>query len=143
MTPDALIEQPASATEIGEIWKRYEVALHDARVPAQSVDGRYVDAYSAGFLLAKIVVRASGYRVKGGENHRDTFWAIPWLLGSGVQEIADALEAARRVRNRDLYDGVGHVDAQDVDALLARVTALETVVLGWLDENHPEFSPVA
>jgi len=143
MTPDALVEQPTSAAEIREIRERYEVALHDAKVMEQSVDGRFVDAYTGGFLLAKLVVRASGYRVKGTENHRDMFSAIPWLLGSGVQGTADALEAARRVRNRDLYDGVGFVDAEDVDALLARVAALEEVVLGWLEAKYSELNPLA
>jgi hypothetical protein len=138
MTPDVLVEQPTSVTEIRDIWARYRTAFGDASVSQQSVDGRYVDAYSAGFLLAKTVVRASGYRVRGGENHRDTIAVVPWLLGSGIQETVDILEAARRKRNQDLYDGVGFVDEEDVRALLECVDAFEQRVLEWLGERHPD-----
>lgn len=96
MTPDSLVEQATSTEEITDLFKRYDVAIADASLIAQSADGRYVDAYTAGFLLAKIAIRASGYRVKSGDNHRDTLSALPWLLGSEVQSSVDALDAARR-----------------------------------------------
>jgi hypothetical protein len=66
MTPDALELRATSAAEIAALFGRYDVAMADARVAGQSADGRYVDAYTAGFLLAKIIVRSSGYRVRGG-----------------------------------------------------------------------------
>lgn len=44
MTPDALERMESSPEEIGELLGRYATALGDARVRAQSVDGRYVDA---------------------------------------------------------------------------------------------------
>jgi len=71
MTLDALIAQTTSRQEIADLLERYSVALGDASLLAQSVDGRYVDAYSAAFLLSKIAIRAARYRVKGGDNHRD------------------------------------------------------------------------
>lgn len=140
MTPDALEELPTSAQEISELLSRYRVAMADAQLPQQSDDGRYVDAYTAGFLLAKIVVRASGYRVKSGENHRDTFSALPWLMGSPAQGFADAMDAARKRRNADLYDAAGLVDQADVQALLNRITRFEMVLGAWLDEKHPELT---
>ena len=72
MTPDGLESLESDPEEIRALVERYRCALADANVDEQSVDGRYVDAYTAGFLLAKIVIRASGFRVKGGENHRST-----------------------------------------------------------------------
>ena len=138
MTPDALESLPTSRAEIVELFERYKVALADAQVPQQSPDGRYIDAYTAGFLLAKIAVRASGYRVKGGENHRDTFGVLPWLVGSDAQGFADAMEAARKRRNRDLYDAAGVADEGDVSALLVRVKAFEILVRRWLEKRHPE-----
>ena len=70
MTPDSLVEQATSTEEIDDLFRRYVVAIADASLVEQSADGRYVDAYTAGFLLAKIAIRASGYRVKSGDNHR-------------------------------------------------------------------------
>jgi hypothetical protein len=139
MTPDELLSpQPTSPQELAELFARFDVAMRDASLVGQSVDGRYVDAYTAGFLLAKIVVRASGYRIRSGENHRDTFGVIPWLMGSGARSVVDALDSARKKRNADLYDGAGLVDEPDVAALLRRVGELEQLVHAWLEEQHPE-----
>ena len=108
MTPDSLVKQRTSTGEIADLFKGYAVAIADASLKAQSADGRYVDAYTAGFLLAKIAIRV------------------------------DALDAARRTRNADMYDGAGLVDESDVDALMARVAVFEKLVQSWLAEQHPE-----
>lgn len=138
MTPDSLVEQATSPEEIADLLIRYAIAIADASLVEQSADGRFVDAYAAGFLLAKIAIRAAGYRVKSGNNHRDTLSALPWLLGSEVQSSIDALDAARRTRNADMYDGAGLVDEADVAALIARVAVFEQLVRAWLLERYPE-----
>ena len=138
MGSEALEPLGTSRQEVGELLRRYRTALRDAGILEQSVDGRYVDAYTAGFLLAKVVVRGSGYRVKGGENHRDTLRAVPWLMGTEVQAYVDALDAARKRRNTAMYDAAGLVEEVDVAALLRRVELFETRVLGWLATEHPE-----
>jgi hypothetical protein len=141
MTPsESLVPQSTSSREIAELFGRFDVAERDARLEQRSPDGRYVDAYTAGFLLAKIVVRASGFRVRSGDNHRDTFSAVPWLMGTAEQATVDALDGARRKRNADLYDGAGFVDDEDVAALLRRVTSFEAAVRQWLGEQHPELT---
>lgn len=138
MTPDALERLETSAREIAELLSRFDVAYRDAHVQGQSADGRYVDAYTAGFLLAKAVIRASGYRVKGAENHRDTLLAVVRLLGSEAQTAVDSLDAARKRRNATMYDAAGLVDDEDVSALLGRVGRFETLVREWLGREHPE-----
>lgn len=138
MVPDALEPLAASAAEIGELLERFGVAVNDARVADQSADGRYVDAYTAGFLLAKIVVRACGMRVKGGENHLDTLRAVPWLMGTEAQPFIDALDAARKRRNATMYDAAGLVTEGDVAGLLQRVRGFEVLVRAWLAGEHPE-----
>jgi hypothetical protein len=140
MTPDGLEPLETTPGEIRELLRRYQEARADARVMGQSVDGRYIDAYTAGFLLAKVVVRASGMRVKGGENHHDTLRAVPWLLGSESQVFVDALEAARKRRNATVYDAAGLVDEADVSDLLGRVTGFETLVMAWLAEHHADLA---
>lgn len=141
MTPDAIVPSPTTPAEIAALFGRFEIAISDASASGQSADGRYLDAYTAGFLLAKIVVRASGYRVKGSENHHATFAALEVLMGSASRESADALNAARKYRNQDMYDATGLVDAADVAALLARVATFEGEVRAWLDKHHPELVP--
>lgn len=138
MTPETLEPLETSAQEIADLLSRFDVALADASLAQQSVDGRYVDAYTAGFLLAKIVVRASGYRVGGGENHRDTLLAVPWLMGTESQSAVDALDAARKRRNATLYDAAGLVEDDDVTALVNRVKTFQALVRAWLSATHPE-----
>ncbi len=138
MTPEALEPHETSPEEIADLLKRYDVALADARVMGQSAEGRYVHAYTAGFLLAKTVVRAEGVRVKGGESHRDTLRAVPFFMGSAVQASIDALDAARKKRNSTLYDAAGLVDEHDVAALLSRVEGFESAVRDWLETEHSE-----
>lgn len=138
MGSESLEPLGTSRQEIGELLRRYRVALQDAGIREQSVDGRYVDTYTAGFLLAKVVIRGSGYRVKGGENHRDTLRAVPWLMGTEAQACADALDAARKRRNIAMYDAAGLVDEADVAALLRRVELFEVLVRDWLAKEHPE-----
>ncbi len=140
MTPDGLEPMETSPQEVAELLKRYRIAVADATVDGQSADGRYVDAYTAGFLLAKIVVRASGHRVKGGESHRDTLLAVPWLMGSGAQASVDALDAARKRRNATMYDAADLVDDEDVSAPLGRVAVFEGLVRDWLRLSHPELT---
>ncbi|MDP2182982.1 MAG: hypothetical protein Q8K99_10500 [Actinomycetota bacterium] len=138
MTPDALEPRATSPQEIADLLERFEVAMSDARVLGQSADGRYMHAYTAGFLLAKVVIRASGVRAKGGENHLDTLRAVPFYMGSGVQPSVDALDAARKRRNSTQYDAAGLVDDDDVQALLGRVEQFEVLMRGWLAEKHAE-----
>lgn len=142
MPPESLEPLATTPGEIADLLDRYRVALADARTEGQSADGRYVDAYTAGFLLAKLVVRVSGLRVKGGENHVDTLRAVPWLMGSATQGSVDALDAARKRRNAAMYDAAGLVGEDDVQGLLARIGDFEAEVLNWLGEAHPELAPV-
>lgn len=44
MTPEALERLESSPEEIAELLRRFEVAMADAQVSAQSVEGRYIDA---------------------------------------------------------------------------------------------------
>jgi hypothetical protein len=141
MTPDALEVLPTSSGEIADLLARFASARSDASVGIQSVDGRYLDAYTAGFLLAKVIVRASGYRVKGGENHRDTFLAAGFLAGKPMQGSLDYLSAARKRRNASLYDAAGLVDEADVAALVGRVDEFSLLVTTWLIDQHPELLP--
>lgn len=142
MTPDAIVPSPTTPSEIAALFGRFEIAISDASASGQSADGRYLDAYTAGFLLAKIVVRASGYRVKGSENHHDTLAALELLMGSSARESADALNDARKFRNQDMYDAAGMVDDVDVAALLGRVATFEGEVRAWLTKHHPGLVPV-
>lgn len=138
MAPEGLVAEPTSTEEVAALLGVFAQQLADAEVTTQSVDGRYVDAYSAASTLAKLVVRASGYRVKGSENHKDTWLAVPWCMGSRTQGTADRLSSARTRRNRAMYDVVGSIEEEDVVLLIMEVRRFHSDVLAWLRECHSE-----
>ena len=69
--------QPASRTEIKDLRAVVHRNLSDAQIKKLSDDGRFGHAYDAARILANIMVRASGYRVKSdGGGHYNTFLAL-------------------------------------------------------------------
>ncbi len=69
--------EPASRTEIKDLLAVVHRNLADAQIRKLSDDGRFGHAYDAARILANIIVRAIGYRVKSdGGGHYNTFLAL-------------------------------------------------------------------
>lgn len=60
MTPESFEPLATTPEEIGELFERYRVALGDARLAEQSVDGRYVDVRDRGLRKRATVFIVSG-----------------------------------------------------------------------------------
>lgn len=61
--------RPADDDEVVGFWNKAIVAYGDARLAGASLDARLVRAYDADRIAATAIVRAGGYRVRGGEGH--------------------------------------------------------------------------
>jgi hypothetical protein len=59
--------RPAGDEEVAAFWAKAVVAYADARLASASLDARLVRAYDAGRIAATAIVRAGGYRSRGGE----------------------------------------------------------------------------
>jgi hypothetical protein len=91
-----LIRQESSKDEIADLLKIVERDLEDSAQTEISDDWQFGIAYNAALKLANILVRASGYRVKGQGHHMNTITMIPLILGANKSEDRDYLDACRR-----------------------------------------------
>jgi hypothetical protein len=111
--------------------------LADAQIKKLSDDGRFGHAYDAARILANIIVRASGYRVKGeGGGHYNTFLALKAADPSFTKK-AVYLDACRRKRNNFLYEHANVVSHTEAEELLWHISGFSLEVDVWLKKHHP------
>ena len=145
MSWKALLEQRRVAREdtthdeVESLKQLAEVALADASVERLSDDGRFERAYDAARALATIVIRASGYRVKGsGGGHYNTFLALEAANPARFRKVAAYLNLCREKRNEISYVAPGRVTPTEVREILDQVPRLRDEVPNWLRDEHPE-----
>jgi hypothetical protein len=132
--------QPADRAEIQALRAVVQRNLADAQTRGLSTDGRYGHAYDAGRMLATLVVRASGYRVKGeGGGHYNTFLALK-LAEPAFSSISIYLDACRRKRNEFLYEQANVVSSTEAEDLFMRMTLFSVQVDTWLKDHHPNLA---
>lgn len=130
-----LVKQDSSEDEISDLLKIVERDLEDSAQTEISNDWQFGIAYNAALKLANILVRASGYRVKGQGHHMYTIAMIPLILGNYKKDDADYLDACRRKRNIVEYDCVGGATTEDVKELREFVQEFQKEVLTWLSKT--------
>jgi len=133
----------SSPQEIANLISRAQRDLQDARVPALSLDGRFVAAYHAALSLATTVLAAAGYRAGGEAHHATVFEALPLVMGEDTRATAAYYDACRRKRNRALYDRVGQISSDEVEELIDSVREFMSRVKQWLQQHHPELYPIS
>jgi hypothetical protein len=102
-----------------------------------SDDGRYGHAYDAARILANIVVRAAGHRVKTeGGGHYNTFLALK-VADAAFSRKAIYFDACRRKRNNFLYEQANVVSSTEAEELLWEDSAFDIEVDAWLKKHHP------
>jgi hypothetical protein len=131
-----------SRHEVADLWKLAERALADATLDAPiSDDGRFDRAYDAARALATIVVRASGYRVKGaGGAHYNTFLALEAANPEDFTVFAAYFNLCREKRNELSYVRPGVVSRGEVDELLRETARFRNLVAVWLRERRPDLA---
>lgn len=116
-------------------------ALADASIVVVSNDGRFNHAYDAARALATLVVRASGYRVKGaGGGHYNTFLALEAADPESFAEFAAYFDLCRAKRNELSYISPGIVSRSEVDEILDEVPRFMEAVHQWLLKEHPDLT---
>lgn len=130
-----LVKQDSSKTEIADLLKIVERDLEDSVQTEISSDWQFGIAYNAALKLANILIRSSGYRVKGHGHHMNTIAMIPLILGEHKRDDSEYLDACRRKRNIVEYDCVGGATPGDVLELREFVQEFKVEVLTWLSKN--------
>lgn len=116
--------------------------LADAGVMALSADNRLGIAYEAVLVASKMVVHASGYRVRSGIQgaHARTLECAELAIGSTVSRSLSYFDTVRRRRNTLSYDSAGTVSDTEANDALRQAQAFAKVVEAWLTANHPHLA---
>ena len=128
VTPDSLQRLLASA----------ERNLTDARLPELSADNRFDTAYKAIMQCAMIGLWANGYRTSTSQpgHHQTALQTLPKTMGV-VQDIVIVLDALRKQRNLNDYEGDPIADAA-VTECLVQADALLAHARQWLQAHRPD-----
>jgi hypothetical protein len=128
-----------SKAELDDLRAAVAVKLNDAGSTAISADTRFVTAYGAALLLAKMALACSGYRLdaKSGGHHKTAFEALPLSIGAAARPLSDYFEVARRKRNEIDYDRAFVASDADAVEIVERVRDLESMVETWIAAHHP------
>jgi len=137
LAENRITAEPASRHEIQDLRGVVRRNIADAQINGLSDDGRFSHAYDAARILANIVVRATGHRVKGdGGGHYNTFLALK-AADPAFEKMAVYLDACRRKRNNFLYERANIVSYTEMEDLLWHVSAFSLEVDAWLKKRHP------
>lgn len=132
--------EPTSRGEIQDLRAVVHRNLADAQIKKLSDDGRFGHAYDAARILANMVVRSSGYRVKSeGGGHYNTFLALK-AADPAFAKKSVYLDACRRKRNNFLYEHANVVSNTEAEELLFHATGLSLEVDAWLKKHHPNLT---
>ena len=139
---DRLKPEEPSKQQISDLLAAARRDSQDAAVTALTLDGRFKHAYDSGRILCDIVVQSEGWRSVGPGHHETVISSLPHLLGPEATPLAEHLDQARQTRANLVYSGrVGIVSAAELQDLVDTVAKLESTVLAWLKEKHPDLRP--
>lgn len=129
--------EPAIAQEIADLRALAARAFADATIEGPlSDDGRFERAYDAARALATVVVRGSGYRVRGsGGNHYVTFLALE-AAAPRFQSYAAYFNLCREKRNQLAYIAPGRVSRTEVEELVRELPKFRRAVEEWLGHGN-------
>lgn len=140
--PEGVRELASSPEEIAVLFVRYRRHMKDAGIRERDDDSRYCTFFDAGLVLAKMAVRAHGWRVSGaGLNHHLLIKLAAGVLGRDSARHTSVLEHARTKRNHATYDEAGTISHTEVVELESVVKDLERLVRDWLAREHSDLLP--
>jgi hypothetical protein len=135
--------EPTSAKEIADLLSIVDRSTADSKVDKVSDDLRFQAAYNGVLTLLNIALRASGYRVGGGQGHHQRVidsmgYTLTTLKADDRQKWIRKVKHYSQKRAAATYDLAGGVSPQDLAQVTKDLTALRKEVEGWLKQHHPE-----
>lgn len=112
--------EPASALDIARLLTMARKHLDDAKRESNSVEGRFISAYSVGHAAGLAALRWHGYR---SENRYLVFQTLQHTVGWTAVQWRQ-LDSAHNKRNLAEYEGYLEVEPSYVQGLIALVALL-------------------
>ena len=132
-----LQQHQTSHNEIKNLMGIVNRDIADAQVPQLSADRRFITAYNAALQLSTVLLRAYGYRTKGGRSghHWVTFGMLIEILGDDGLEYSNYFDACRIKRNISDYDSSGEISDSEAKEIIAEVLNFKKIVEAWLSDK--------
>ena len=115
-----LKEEPASALDIERLLDMAHKHLDDAKRESNSIEGRFISAYSVGHAAGLAALRWHGYR---SENRYLVFQTLQHTVGWTAVQWRQ-LDSAHNKRNLAEYEGYLDVEPSYVQGFIALVALL-------------------
>lgn len=115
-----LKREPASALDIERLLVMAQKYLDDAKRDSNSLEGRFISAYSVGHAAGLAALRWHGFR---SENRYLVFQTLQHTVGWSAVQWRQ-LDSAHNSRNLAEYEGYLEVEASYVQALITLVAQL-------------------
>lgn len=112
----------------------------DARNASSSPDNRLLRAYDAGRIAATSIIRAGGYRVKGGEGHHFVTFDVARSLvaAAELRTAIDEMSALRTQRHALEYEPEDEVDMATVEHAIRVAATLLNAGADHLRGSRPD-----
>lgn len=122
-----LVEHRPTEKQIRDLFELVERDIKDSEIQALSVDRQFMSLYSAGQLLATIVLHIKGYRTRGEAHHHTTFEAAKALLPKEAGTL-DYFDRCRILRNKSEYERSGIVSENEIKSLRNKVLYFKDIL---------------
>jgi len=134
---------PPTAADIAQRIQLARLAVEESGIPGLRPGRRFQILYEAAYRWSEIVPRSEGWRTKGQGHHEALFSSLPHFLGESAGKIARCLDNCRTKLNLITYGiDLSPVTDCEVEELAKIVQDLESIVLAWLREKHPQLAPL-
>lgn len=131
-----LKHEPCAPVELDRMLAMAKKHLDDASRESNSLEGRFLSAYSAGHAAGLAALRWHGYR---SENRYQVFQALPHTIGWPAAQWRQ-LDSAHNKRNVAEYEGFLDVEKSQVEALIVLVAQLLQEVSALVKRPPPKSS---
>ena len=119
------------------MWQKAVQSLRSSELVGLDADAAFTLAYQAALQAATAVIRAAGYRAKGGDHHHHTFAATAALDLGELSEAARDLNVIRQKRHGAIYDWQARTQEKDLAALRSATDRLFSEAHRWLTIQRP------
>lgn len=118
------------------------ISAKDASVSDLTIYGQFKGFYDAAMMWCELVLRAEGWVTQAGGHHEAAVTGFYHFLDNDVEQLAIFLDGCRKTRHNLRYDWEPTVVSDiEVEELAEAVIELETIVIAWIKEKHPQLLP--
>ena len=132
---DEAIAEATNSKEIQNLLAVVDRELQDAATG--STDGRFMNAFWACLTVARIALRANGFRPRSVAHHYRVIESLEYTLRLDSERIR-RLQAYRAKRARAEYEMADIISDAEFREALQFAQDLRQALLSWLQAEHPD-----